>query len=311
MWGDQSDNIPGAPGVGEKGAKQIIEQFGSIENALAHTNEIARKTCLVCHKLHGEGADVGPDLTGVGRSSLDALLANVIDPNQVIGKGYENTEIETKDGRIVNGRVVEDTDTRVRLLAAGPKEEVIAKSEIAKMRTSELSLMPEGLEQMPDADFRNLIWYILNPPQDNRPMTPALRRELLGEESTVQSTRGAAKKSSASLQPTDHESVALWNPEWRVICPDFEGAPAKLSEYAGRSNVLMTHPINRSEPSALERTIEVPNGEKTTLSFHVAADARGNWELRVLANHKLLRLQLIDHQQGHGKHVCGHALSFR
>ncbi|HMC27266.1 MAG TPA: HEAT repeat domain-containing protein, partial [Verrucomicrobiae bacterium] len=88
-------------------------------------HEIARKTCLVCHKLHGEGADVGPDLTGVGRSSLDALLANVIDPNQVIGKGYENTEIETKDGRIVNGRVVEDTDTRVRLLAAGPKEEVI------------------------------------------------------------------------------------------------------------------------------------------------------------------------------------------
>ena len=77
-------------------------------------HEIAAKSCLVCHKLHGEGADVGPDLTGVGRSSLDALLANVVDPNQVIGKGYENTEIETKDGRIVNGRVVEDTDRQVR-----------------------------------------------------------------------------------------------------------------------------------------------------------------------------------------------------
>jgi len=111
----------------------------------------------VCHKFHGEGADVGPDLTGVGRSSLDALLANVIDPNQVIGKGYENTEVETKDGRTVNGRIVEDTDTRIKLLSAGPKEEVIAKSEIARMRTSELSLMPEGLEQMPEADFRNLI----------------------------------------------------------------------------------------------------------------------------------------------------------
>jgi len=44
LWGDQSDNIPGAPGVGEKGAKQIIEQFGSIENALAHAEEISRKT---------------------------------------------------------------------------------------------------------------------------------------------------------------------------------------------------------------------------------------------------------------------------
>lgn len=144
--------------------------------------EVSRKTCFVCHKLHGEGADVGPDLTGVGRSTLDMLLANIIDPNQVVGKGYENIEIETKDGRNISGRLIEDTDTRVKLLASGPKEETIARSEIASLRVSELSVMPEGLEQMPDADFRNMVWYILNPPQDNRPLTPALRKELLGEE---------------------------------------------------------------------------------------------------------------------------------
>ncbi len=142
---------------------------------------MARKTCLVCHKFHGEGAEVGPDLTGVGRSTLDALLANVIDPNQIVGKGYENVEVETKDGRTISGRLVEDTDTRVKLLSSGPKEDVVAKSEIAHLRTSELSVMPEGLEQMPDADFRNLIWYILNPPQDHRPLTPALLRELIGD----------------------------------------------------------------------------------------------------------------------------------
>jgi DNA polymerase I len=44
LWGDASDNIPGAPGVGEKGAKQIIRQYGTLENALAHADEIARKT---------------------------------------------------------------------------------------------------------------------------------------------------------------------------------------------------------------------------------------------------------------------------
>jgi len=144
-------------------------------------HELAKKTCLVCHKLHGEGAEVGPDLTGVGRSTLDALLANVIDPNQIVGKGYENTEVETKDGRTLSGRVIEDTDTRIKLLSTGPKEEVVAKSEISSMRTTELSVMPEGLEQLPDADFRNLIWYILNPPQDNRPWTPTLRKELIGD----------------------------------------------------------------------------------------------------------------------------------
>ncbi len=43
LMGDSIDNIPGAPGVGPKGAVQIIEQFGSIENALQHWQEIKNK----------------------------------------------------------------------------------------------------------------------------------------------------------------------------------------------------------------------------------------------------------------------------
>ena len=143
--------------------KEMIVKAGPPDLAAGH--EVAKKICLVCHKLNGEGAEVGPDLTGSGRASLDALLANLIDPNLVIGKGYENVTIETKDGRSVSGRLVESTDTRVRLLATGPKEEIVARNNIATMRVSELSVMPEGLEQMPDADFRNLIGYILNPPE--------------------------------------------------------------------------------------------------------------------------------------------------
>lgn len=40
LMGDSSDNIPGVPGIGEKGATAIIEQFGSIENAKEHADEI-------------------------------------------------------------------------------------------------------------------------------------------------------------------------------------------------------------------------------------------------------------------------------
>ena len=41
LMGDSSDNIPGVPGIGEKGATAIISQFGSIENALEHADEIS------------------------------------------------------------------------------------------------------------------------------------------------------------------------------------------------------------------------------------------------------------------------------
>ena len=64
--------------------------------------------------------------------------------------------------------MVENTDTRIKLLAAGPKEEVLAKSDITNLHVSELSVMPEGLEQMPDQDFRNLILYVLRPPQETK-----------------------------------------------------------------------------------------------------------------------------------------------
>ncbi len=44
LQGDVSDNIPGAPGIGEKGALQILQQFGSIESALAGWESVSRKS---------------------------------------------------------------------------------------------------------------------------------------------------------------------------------------------------------------------------------------------------------------------------
>jgi putative heme-binding domain-containing protein len=255
--------------------------------------EVAKRTCFVCHKLYGEGADVGPDLTGVGRSTLDALLHNIIDPNEVVGNGYGATEVELKDGSSVSGRIVEETPTRLKLVASGPTEHILAKSDIAqeggkpKIRTSEMSLMPEGLEAIPDADFRNMMWYLLNPPGDNRAWTPALRREVFGDENA------GAKKTAAAYPPIDMESVSLWNPDWKVNAPEFEGTPRKLTEYAGRRNVLMTHPKDRSTPSALERMLTVPKSGGS-LNVSVAAHEQGDWELRVTVNGRLVRKELVD-----------------
>src|SRR6267143_1174489 len=43
LMGDSIDNIPGAPGIGPKGAAQIVQDFGSIDNALEHWEEIKHK----------------------------------------------------------------------------------------------------------------------------------------------------------------------------------------------------------------------------------------------------------------------------
>ncbi len=43
LWGDAADNIPGIPGIGEKTAAQLVGQYGSVENLIAHTDELKGK----------------------------------------------------------------------------------------------------------------------------------------------------------------------------------------------------------------------------------------------------------------------------
>ncbi len=44
LMGDTSDNIPGAPGIGEKGAQQLIQKYGTLQNLLDHRDGVSRKT---------------------------------------------------------------------------------------------------------------------------------------------------------------------------------------------------------------------------------------------------------------------------
>src|SRR5262245_55362687 len=41
LWGDSSDNVPGAPGIGEKGARELIQKFGSVEALLDRAEEVS------------------------------------------------------------------------------------------------------------------------------------------------------------------------------------------------------------------------------------------------------------------------------
>jgi DNA polymerase-1 len=73
LMGDSIDNIPGAPGIGSKGAVQIITQFGSIEEALKRWEEVKHKTYRESLRNNAELILQSKDLARI-RTDLDVQL---------------------------------------------------------------------------------------------------------------------------------------------------------------------------------------------------------------------------------------------
>lgn len=72
LWGDTSDNIPGIPGVGEKTAKKLIAQFGSIEEMIAHADEIKNERL---RQMVTDGAEQALFSKQLATIRLDAPIA--------------------------------------------------------------------------------------------------------------------------------------------------------------------------------------------------------------------------------------------
>src|SRR5207253_9001645 len=118
--------------------------------------------CASCHILYGEGGKVGPDLTGGGRNNLDYLLENIVDPSAVVTADFRMSILDLKDGRVLNGLIAAKTE-RTLTLKTMTETLTVDRGEVAGLRESALSLMPEGLlEALPSEQSRDLIAYLMH-----------------------------------------------------------------------------------------------------------------------------------------------------
>jgi len=143
-WGDV--NAPKAD-LGERTKKyrELLTPAALAKGDLAKGKMLFTMTCGQCHKLFGEGQNVGPDITGSNRADLNYLLENVLDPNAVIGKAYQLNLFTMKDGRVMSGVIKEESRAAVKIAMMGGVEFTLPQPDIAKREVSKLSTMPEGL----------------------------------------------------------------------------------------------------------------------------------------------------------------------
>jgi putative heme-binding domain-containing protein len=134
---------------------------------------VFNKLCAQCHKIHGAGQEVGPDLTSNGRNDFDQLVSNVFDPSLVIGPGYQATTLATTDGRVLTGLLAESGKDRIVLKLQGGKLETVPRDQVDEMKTTEVSLMPEEIEkQLSTQEIADLFAFLC---LDKPPSDPAAR----------------------------------------------------------------------------------------------------------------------------------------
>ncbi len=130
--------------------KEVADQYAK---ALEMTGDVVRgaavfgKTCSKCHRIGGVGHNVGPDISDTRARARDALLYDILDPNRRVDPQFTEYIVVTTDGRLFNGLMIAESTDSVTLRQPEGREQMILRTEIEELKTTNKSLMPEGVER--------------------------------------------------------------------------------------------------------------------------------------------------------------------
>ncbi len=162
-WGEIR---PGTPEEKLAEIRRIQNDLRAAPGHAASGRRVFEKQCATCHKLYGEGKEIGPDLTKANRSDLSFLLVSMVDPSAQIRKEYLSYTVITTDGRIVTGLLIAQTAADVTLVTAKNERTTVPRDDIEQMQPMGVSLMPENiLKPLQPQELRDLFAYLQSDPR--------------------------------------------------------------------------------------------------------------------------------------------------
>lgn len=134
---------------------------GSASNGRA----VFAQACASCHKLDGVGLELGPDLRSVVQHEPEKLLNSILDPSAVIEPGFMAYHCTLKSGEQLFGIVATETSSSITMKLPGNVVRPILRSDIATLKSLNMSLMPDGLEAaLTPQSLADVIAYLKTPP---------------------------------------------------------------------------------------------------------------------------------------------------
>ena len=162
---DRAEKLVGAVGAGDR--RGVVEAY---REALAKRGdrmtgrEVYRKNCVNCHRVGGEGHEVGPNLASIRTKTPEEIMQQILDPNRLVEPRYFTYQILTTSGRTVEGMLDAANETSITLRRDEGKTETVLRTNIDRIFCSGASLMPEGLEKSIDLhQMADLLAFLRSP----------------------------------------------------------------------------------------------------------------------------------------------------
>ncbi|MEM9588830.1 MAG: c-type cytochrome, partial [Planctomycetota bacterium] len=155
---------------------ELIERYLAAFNETADPQagqQVYKAKCAVCHQSDTRGLAVGASLDNVTDRRDRSWVESILDPNRAVDPQYQNQLIETNDGRVLSGAIAAEAGGSVTLAHADGKRTTIDRANIASMRNTGRSLMPEGFEsQITPAQMQDLVTYLQQQPWQQSSHSP-------------------------------------------------------------------------------------------------------------------------------------------
>ncbi len=141
----------------------ILALDGDADRGKALFLTAAGVQCRSCHKIDGQGADIGPDLSGTGKKfpERSRLLDTILNPSREIDPKYQVWLVQTTDGKVASGILVKRDDQEVVLKDAKGTVTTIAAADVEELVAQQQSMMPDLLlRDMTAAQVADLVAYL-------------------------------------------------------------------------------------------------------------------------------------------------------
>jgi putative membrane-bound dehydrogenase-like protein len=251
-------------GLPDADRQKVIDEYIGVtkEKGTVEAGKLVFKNqCAKCHMHNGEGAKIGPDLSGVAVHSKEHMLIDILDPSRSVEGNFRVWKVTTSDGKSFNGLLASETKTSVEIIDAEAKKHVIQREDIENLQASTKSLMPEGFEKQIKSkqELIDLLEFLA---QKGKYLPIALDKA-----ATIVSTKGMFFDETSTVE---RMIFADWTPK------TFKGVPFQLVDPQGDKvrNVILLYGPQGTKAPTMPKAVTVPCNTAAK-AIHLLSGASG------------------------------------